>query len=962
MSKPIAQQLYEKAKELEANSQYEEVIDVLEKAITLLNPSDDPVLSFNIFYHIGLTATGLEIYSKAIEAFKRAIKICPEELSLWPPYYGLGFALNSAEQAKEAIEPFESALKYCGETLDRYHTLMELSEAYFATGGIEKTIECKKEAIALARKIGLLEEMFMAIRELGDIYIEFDYNSEARDLLKSGLDLAQRHSSSDWERLFIGNLSTAYLGTNELELSRKMADELLKISERTGEIDDKTTAFNNLAMYHQRKGEYHLGIDYLNRAIEIEDNQISKAIEYRNLSRFYEEAGDWNSAIFYLLQALEIVEAEENWEKIVKYRFQAADLYFARENYPLAIQYYESCIEAFQRYPENEALVELLAHLGSSWGRLDEFEKGLEYFNQALEKSEEVKTSDRTLSIVYGALAGMYLREDYFEEAKHYYLLSQGLDDDPEDIVAIFNIAALHYMTQNYDKAEKLISSAIAIFERQRLKLIGFDRKYFDDRNGQLYEYLAAIKARQGEPWQTIEAIEELKSRAFLEEYGYEKLFDIDILKNEIRSDEIILYYINTQHNHPLIICITSEEINAIFLSLEAFRKSLGDFNKKIDNFFSKTQMDSSTSEAYAKSNIPHPGWFDLVILYYRNRLIKHPRLWSSKRNETKRLASILYDFLIKRSISGIEGKTRITIIPDRSLSLIPFESLVNENNQYLVEDYIFSYLPNLGLRHIITKRGYHFQKDGLVIGVSNYLPLSANFTKPVKSVEEIPLIRMRVKSTIQKKKNIDLFYKSIGVKSWPELPSVPFEIELFQRILPSSDSFRESEVTPHWFRQQSEAGKLKDYRILHFANHGITFPAIPELSALILHPDESGNRYINAQKIASLDIAADLIYLSACETGLGEIIPSIGLVGLSQAFFIAGAKSVQVSMWEIHDKHSLKIMECYYAELLLCDWDYSTALAITKRKCLSGQLGEELMNPLYWSPIIWFGYQSHYN
>lgn len=945
-------QLYQEALNFESENKLEEAVTTLERAAEMLEQIDPSHLTFNIFYHLGLNASGLEEYEKAIFAYQNAIEACPEEKYLWLPYYGIGFAYSNMEQLSKSIEPYTIALKYCPEATPSYYAHMEIADAYQEALQIDKVIEHQEAAFKIAKDNQLFNDLMNVTHELSSIYLEFDEEEKGRDLLQFGLLQAREQKKQDWERLFIGNLSTAYLGTGELDLAKQMSEELLEIAKVTDEIDDWTTAYNNLAMYHRSQGEYDQGIKYLQKAIEIEDNPISKAIALRNLSSFYQEVGDTNTALYHLHVALEIVETEKHWEKIIKYRSHAADLYFAKEHYPKAIEYYEAALEAYQNYPEGEAIIELLTHIGSSWSRLDEFEKGLEYIEQALEKAESIKTSDRILSITHNALAGMYLREEYFEEAKEYFDLSLRLDDDPEDMVVIFNMAAFYHLIGEYDTAEDLIMQAIESYEEQRAKLIGFDRKLFDNRNGSLYEYLAAIKARKGEAWKALEAIEFLKSRAMLEDFNFAQSIDFQNIKSLIQTDEAVLYFLNTLHNKPLLICITQEGINTVFLSLERLRDSLSDFEKKIDRYWDRIREANKDGAVYAKANIPNPGWFDLLILYYRHRLLQDPRFWSSKKTQTKRFAQRLYDHLILPVSEHLIDKTKLTIIPDRSIHLMPFETLVGSGGNYLIEKYAINYLPNLSLRSILANRMYLFEKTGMAFGITKYPTLEVKSIEPLKDFTSIPLLRAKINAVIEQQENPDYFYQAVGIKDWPDLPAIQQELAYLKDTL-NMETIQSEKLSPNWLRQQSEHGLLKQHRILHFANHGITVPAIPELSALVLNKDGSGNRYLNTDDVSKLEIEADLVYLSACETGLGEIIPSIGVSGLSQAFLMAGAKSVQVSLWEIHDEFSAKLVECFYEILLENNWDYNEALAITKRKSITGELGEALKNPLYWASLI---------
>ncbi len=116
-------------------------------------------------------------------------------------------------------------------------------------------------------------------------------------------------------------------------------------------------------------------------------------------------------------------------------------------------------------------------------------------------------------------------------------------------------------------------------------------------------------------------------------------------------------------------------------------------------------------------------------------------------------------------------------------------------------------------------------------------------------------------------------------------------------------------------------SGKLRNYRILHFATHGWLQTEDADLSALVLSQVDSLGRpkdgVLWAPDISGLDLPADLVVLSACETGLGERIPGEGLVGLPHAFLAAGATRLLVSLWRVDDLASSELMKRFYHEHL---------------------------------------------
>ncbi len=119
-------------------------------------------------------------------------------------------------------------------------------------------------------------------------------------------------------------------------------------------------------------------------------------------------------------------------------------------------------------------------------------------------------------------------------------------------------------------------------------------------------------------------------------------------------------------------------------------------------------------------------------------------------------------------------------------------------------------------------------------------------------------------------------------------------------------------------------SGLLADFRFLHFATHGVLNTAHPKFSRLVLSRfDREGHErdgFVYAHEVYKLELAADLVVLSACETALGAEIRGEGLLGLTQGFMYAGAASVLVSLWNVDDQATAELMAQFYRKLLVED------------------------------------------
>jgi CHAT domain-containing protein len=146
----------------------------------------------------------------------------------------------------------------------------------------------------------------------------------------------------------------------------------------------------------------------------------------------------------------------------------------------------------------------------------------------------------------------------------------------------------------------------------------------------------------------------------------------------------------------------------------------------------------------------------------------------------------------------------------------------------------------------------------------------------------------------------------------------------------------------------------LRDYRIIHFATHGLLNSEQPELSGVILSlVDERGNPrkgFLSLHDIYNLDLPTDLVVLSACRTGLGKNIQGEGIVGLTSGFMYAGAKSVVASLWKVDDDATAELMSHFYTAMLKDGLPPAEAL---RRAKLEMRKQERWRAPFYWAAFV---------
>jgi CHAT domain-containing protein len=150
-------------------------------------------------------------------------------------------------------------------------------------------------------------------------------------------------------------------------------------------------------------------------------------------------------------------------------------------------------------------------------------------------------------------------------------------------------------------------------------------------------------------------------------------------------------------------------------------------------------------------------------------------------------------------------------------------------------------------------------------------------------------------------------------------LPFSRLEADAIVALVPGKDAFVATGFAAN--REAATSRRLAEYRIIHFATHGILNARRPELSAVVLSLfDQRGRRqdgFLRLHDVYNLTLAADLVVLSGCQTALGKELRGEGLLGLTRGFMYAGARAVVASLWQVNDESTAELMKRFYRGML---------------------------------------------
>jgi CHAT domain-containing protein len=308
---------------------------------------------------------------------------------------------------------------------------------------------------------------------------------------------------------------------------------------------------------------------------------------------------------------------------------------------------------------------------------------------------------------------------------------------------------------------------------------------------------------------------------------------------------------------------------------------------------------------------------FDKYITGLRNSL------YFNDTQTYKRAAEKLSaDLLPKKLPSSV---TDLVILPTGRLSIVPFETLLLVKRKRETDAIAPSYL--------INKYSVRYEFSAALI-----------LQKTSAKQNQQGSILLCAPVTFQPKDHLN------------ELPGTESEVKEISQLF-SSRNFKNT----IFLRQQADekvakSGTLKDYSYLHFATHGIVDETSPELSRIFLQSNsdsEDGNLFTG--EIYNLELNANLVTLSACQTGLGKISKGEGVIGLSRALVYAGAKSIIVSFWSVADESTAQLMTEFYRQMLEQPGsNYSQNLRNAK---LALMRTGKYKSPYYWAPFVLIGF-----
>jgi CHAT domain-containing protein len=286
-------------------------------------------------------------------------------------------------------------------------------------------------------------------------------------------------------------------------------------------------------------------------------------------------------------------------------------------------------------------------------------------------------------------------------------------------------------------------------------------------------------------------------------------------------------------------------------------------------------------------------------------------------------------------NIPEARSKSRMIVVPDGKLHLVPFGSLVNPAGRFLVASHVITYAPSSTSVYLLGKERHS------PTGMQAFLGIGGVEYGPDPSRQPATLMATA-------KRTAGLYTSSVALSP---LPGSEDEVKSISTILGGGTTLIGSAATKAAFRREP----LSRYRVIHLSTHAIADPKQPDHAALILRDDPAANQdgYLEPSEVARLRLNADLVTLSACETAVGRLQGQEGVANITRAFLYSGAKTVVSTLWKIDDNYSLYLMKRFYQHLAEGK-PKADALTFAQRDLIA-HFGPKTM-PYYWAAFILVG------
>jgi len=873
----------------------------------------------------------------------------------------MGVVLHIIGKPKEALQNWLQALEIFQLTNNKDSeaiTTTHIGVYYKAGGKPFKALEYYSKAVALAEETHNKSEKANSLNNMGNVYMDYlaDYE-EAINYFEQALRI------------------------------KKELDELLL----------QGTIQENIGICYKNMGSYAEAFKHFSEAEKIYtklDNQAERQKNLSEIGALYSDAGEYVKAIQYFQQSLDIAKKSPYalWEiqtlnNMATTFAKSGDPAQAEELYTLALQKAKSAsAKGWQCDIEN--------NLGSLATKQKHYARAKKWFDKSLSICRDINNirQESSLYINYGEL---YLKTNSLAIAEEYFRKSLNIAEkiqSPENLwQSYFGIAKVNKKSGDLQRAVAYCDSAISHIESIRASIKSASlQESFTNEKFDVYETIIFLLFELGQEDKAFEYMEKSKARNLLEILSRNKaVIKKGISPEYLQRKQELEYVLSTLENKLADAYISNSNAGQ---NIEIIQDSLKNIRQRYNRLLEEIEMnhpkysqlfrnkkeislrdiqdklpDETTLIEYLAGRDATLVWIiDVDNAFCKKidigrkavddmvtKLLKPFR--EVREGVIKNLSDVDYDITLSHKLystfikpfeGNFENKNHLIIVPDAALYYLPFESLVTGMNDtpadnsilfdtfrhatYLVQKYSISYSPSALM--LCNEPNKTTRKHGklLAFGAPDFSQ------KERRSADDVDLFATR---------------SARGFIFYP-LRESEREVKQICKIMKPSDFYLHQNATEALFKKLASTSSF-----IHLSTHCVVDENQPLFSKIIFTQtaDDAEDGFLHTYEIFNMQLDADLVTLSACETGLGKYNRGEGIDGLSRAFMYAGARSLLVSLWSI-DEYSAELMTPFY-KYLKQGMDKPHALRKAKIDLINMQKeGISFSHPFLWSPFILIG------
>ncbi len=997
-----AEQTQESAKKLQAQGTkdaLQEAITQFEAAIPLWHALDDKLEEGRSLDAEGDVYLSLGQRAKAAECFERALTLAnsaEDDDGRGSVISNLGVVAAYAGKWAIALEHYQQSLDFSRKAGDKdlqAITQSNIGSVYMNQGNPRKALEFATVASELAREAGDRKLQLGALSNLAAVYARLGQTRQALDSLQKALPLRRQMKDQRGEAQTLQYIATAFAQLGEPDKAVEAYRELLPLAAAAGDKRGQTTALANLGTAEMSLSEPQEALGALQKALplsrEVGDAHVEESV-LTDIARAYLYLGDSERAADYNSQALKIQRkiGDKRGESVALGNLGASYEYMAEPE--KALDCYRQALPLARAASDRAVEANLLASICTVFLGRGEAPAALPNCEQALALSRGLGDRQReAISLVN--VGSVYLALGEREKAAQ--ALRAGKDqlsaigDRLQESKALFYLAKLAKDSGDWQDALQQLDAALQINEALRAKMIGPELRssYFSTVLGQ-YElridvlmHLHRQDPTRGYDAQAFETSERARARSLLDllsESAEEirKGVDPELLKSErivrarlrAKVDRQIRFLADKDAAQVAVADADVRSLTTQYQELEA--RVLAESPRYAAFVDPQPLALSELRQGYLDDNtllleysLGADRSYVWAITKKTLRSIELP-----KRSEIDRLARRAYAELsgdgahqantslaeLSKAILGpvapLLGSRRLLVVTEGALQYVPFSALPSPlapGTPLIVGNEIVS-LPSASSIAFI-RRG--MQKGSRASGTVAVL------ADPVFSADDPRLTPSRADSAAGGQSAAGKAERAApesGARQFDRLPSTRREAEAILALVPPRNRLAALDFDASL--ATATGGALSRYRFVHLASHGQLNAVHPELSGIMLSlVDRAGhpqNGFLQSTDIYNLDLHAELVVMSACQTALGAEVRGEGLVGLTRAFLYAGSPRVVASLWTVPDLSTAELMARFY-RLMLVD-GLRPAAALRQAQVSIWKEGR-WARPYYWAAFM---------